>query len=275
MKVGLIQLTAGADREANLARAEALVGRASEQGAQLVVLPELFSLLGRGADMRGGAEPLDGPTSTWAVSLARRLGIWLVAGSFAERATTHASDGRYHNTSTLLSPAGDRVATYRKIHLFDNEVPGAAYHESEHVVAGDQIVTASIEVDDQPVVIGMSTCYDLRFPELFRALINAGADVIVLPSAFTEVTGQAHWEPLIRARAIENQCFVVAANQVGVTGAGIECHGRSMVVDPWGQVLTELDGDHEDVAVADIDLEEITRVRTKLPALEHRRPDLY
>jgi predicted amidohydrolase len=271
LRVAAVQTTAGPDRAANLGAAEVLVAEAATAGAELIVLPELFSLLAGGAVMRAGAEPLDGPTSAWATEQARAHGCWLVAGSFPERTSTHATDGRYHNTCCLFGPDGARRATYRKIHLFDNEVPGAAFHESASVAPGTEVVTASAETGAGTVIVGFATCYDLRFPELFRALADAGTHVVVLPSAFTAVTGRAHWAVLVRARAIEDQCFVVAAGQVGVTGTGIACHGHSMVVDPWGEVVAELGGEHPGVLVADLPLDRIAEVRARLPTLTHRR----
>src|SRR5690606_22907857 len=178
----------------------------------------------------------------------------------------------------LVDPTGTVRAVYRKIHLFDNDVAGAAYQESTTVAPGEEIVTADlcIERDGRAVTVrlGLSTCYDLRFPEQYRILALRGAQVVVVPAAFTAVTGRAHWETLLRARAIEDQCFVVAAGQWGVTGAGIECHGHSMVVDPWGRVLAERPtGDG--VVVADLDLAQVDDVRARLPSLANRRPRAY
>lgn len=296
MRVAAVQHTAGADRDANLAAATPLVARAAEAGARLVVLPELFSLLGPGPVMRAGAEGREGPTLAWAAEQARRHGIWLVAGSYPERLpptdvppradgsggprTAPVADrtsppagpgaGRYRNTSCLVSPAGEVAAAYAKIHLFDNDVPGAAFRESDTVVPGDRVVTAAVDGH----VVGLSVCYDLRFPELYRRLAAAGADVLTVPAAFTAVTGRAHWEVLLRARAVENQCVVIAAGQVGPAGNGLVCHGHSMIVDPWGEVLAEqVDG--PGVVVADVDADRLAEVRATLPALHHRRPDLF
>jgi deaminated glutathione amidase len=271
VRVAAVQMTATTDRDANLATADRLFDEATRAGATFVVLPELFSLLGPAAVMRSGAEGLDGPTATWAADAARRAGVWLLAGSITERV-----DGmdRSHNTALLVDPEGRLVATYRKIHLFDNDVAGAAFRESETVAPGDEPVTADIEVEGTAVRLGLTTCYDLRFPELFRVLALQGAEVVVLPSAFTAVTGAAHWEPLVRARAIENQVFVVAAGQWGATGTGITCHGHSMIVDPWGVVLAEQD-DGDGVVLADLDLTRLAEVRAQLPSLANRRPHTY
>lgn len=275
MRVAAVQLTTGVDRDANLAAAADLVAEAATAGAGLVVLPELFSHLAPGAALRAGTETLDGPTLTWAAEQACRHGIWLVAGSVAlqpgEVGLTGTGGSRFANVSCLLDPAGGLAATYAKLHLFDNDVPGAAFRESDSVVAGTQVVTAAVD----GTVVGMSICYDLRFGELYRALAGSGAEVVVLPAAFTAVTGRAHWEVLVRARAIENQCVVVAAGQVGRTGNGMDCHGHSMVVGPWGEVLASAGGTGAGVVVADVDADHLAEVRQRLPVARHRRHDLF
>ena len=280
MRVSAVQMVATADRAGNLDVATRGVEQAVCDDADLVVLPELFNLLGSSAVMAAGAEPLDGPSVTWACSTARESNVWLLAGTITEDIP---DEQRSYNTSCLVSPAGEIVARYRKVHLFDNEVAGAAYRESATVAPGDELVTA--ELHDHTV--GLATCYDLRFPEHFRVLTLAGADLFVVPSAFTHATGSHHWETLLRARAIENQCFIVAANQVGIGGIDIALHGRSMIVDPWGTILAEasLHGEHPDrgdrdlrdveVVTADLDLDRLHDVRQQLPALAHRRPDVY
>lgn len=272
MRVAAVQTTATPDRPANLERADGLVREAVAAGADLVVLPELFSLLGPAAVMRAGAEELDGPTLAWATSAAQRDGIWLLAGSITERAD---AGERSYNTACLVDPSGALVASYRKIHLFDNDVRGAAFRESETVAPGDALVTAAVTIVGTPITLGLATCYDLRFPELLRVLALRGAELVLLPSAFTAVTGAAHWEPLVRARAIENQVFVVAPGQWGRTGAGIVCHGHSMVVDPWGVVLASLGAEGDGVVMADIDLDRLREVRAQLPSLANRRPETY
>jgi predicted amidohydrolase len=269
MRVAAVQLTAGPNRDENLEQAGRLVREASAFAPDLVALPELFSLLGPAAVMQSGPEALDGPTLRWAGRLARELGVGLLAGSVLE-----AAAGRPHNTSVLLDRHGETRAVYRKIHLFDNDVAGAAFEESATVAPGEEIVTAVLDLAEGPVTIGLATCYDLRFPELFRALALRGAEVIVLPSAFTAVTGRAHWETLVRARAIENQVFVVAPGQCGTTGNGIECYGHSMVVDPWGTVLGELAGE-PGILTAELDLARVAEVRAQLPSLANRRPETY
>jgi predicted amidohydrolase len=267
VRVAAVQMTVTADLDRNLESAGPLVARAASQGARFVALPELFNLLGSAETMLAGGEELDGPTLGWASALAREHEIWLLAGSISERA---GDTGRNYNTSCLFSPDGDRVAAYRKIHLFDNDVTGAAFRESATVVAGDQMVTTDVD----GTVVGMSTCYDLRFPELFRYLTLEGAELIVLPSAFTAATGRAHWEILVRARAIENQLFVLAPNQVGETPVGIAMWGHSLIVDPWGEVLA-VAGDGPGVIVADLDFSLLERRRLELPALANRRPEVY
>jgi len=271
MRIAAVQCTAGPDREDNLARVEAMIEAEVPPATDVIVLPELFSLLGPRTLMLAEAEATDGPTMAWAIDLARRQGCWLLAGSFAERS---GRPDRHHNTSCLLRPDGSRAAIYRKIHLFDNDVDGAAFHESSSVVPGSEIVTASLDAGGWSTHLGLATCYDLRFPELFRILVLRGAEVVALPSAFTAVTGRAHWEPLLRARAIENQTFVVAANQWGRTGTGMECYGRSMIVDPWGEILAEAP-DGEGVITADLDPARLREARTRLPSLANRRPDTY
>jgi deaminated glutathione amidase len=271
MRVAAVQCTASADRPGNLAAAAELVAGAAGDGAELVVLPELFSLYGNTPTLRAGAEPMDGPTVQWAAELSVRHRIWLVAGSFVEAA------GRHHNynTSVLVGPDGTVAARYRKLHLFDVDVPGAVTRESDAVAPGDAVVGATVTLDDgRPLPIGLTICYDLRFPELYRLLSLAGALVIVVPSAFAAATGRAHWEILLRARAIENQVFVIAADQVGSLSASFTAHGHSMIVDPWGTVLAERP-DGPGHVVADLDLAAQQEIRSLLPSLAHRQPATY
>ncbi len=240
---------------------------AAAAGAQLVVLPEKWSVLGPGAVVRDGAEPLDGPAISWAREAAAELGIDLIAGSVAERVPGEAKG---HNTSVHVGPAGEVRAVYRKVHMFDVEVDGTVYRESEHEAPGDEpVLTEAAGVE-----VGMTVCYDLRFPELFRILAVRGARVLVVPSAFTLATTRDHWETLLRARAIENQAFVVAANQIGEHAPGLRSGGRSMIVDPWGLVLAAAP-DREMVITADLDLEQQDEIRRRLPSLANRRPSAY
>jgi predicted amidohydrolase len=274
MRAAAVQLTSTPDVDRNLERADRLTRAAAADGARLVVLPEKWSVLGRGDDLRAGAQPLDGPAIAWARATARELGIELVAGSISERV---AGEEQLRNTSLHIGPDGEIQAAYRKIHMFDVVVDGMAYRESEHERAGDEIVTS--ETADG-VELGLSICYDLRFPELYRILAVRGARVLTVPAAFTVPTTRDHWEVLLRARAIENQAFVVAANQIGehapASGAGgaLRSGGRSMIVDPWGIVLA-LAPDREGHVVADLDLDAQARMRRDLPALANRRPSAY
>ncbi|MEZ5142922.1 MAG: carbon-nitrogen hydrolase family protein [Acidimicrobiales bacterium] len=268
MLVAAVQLCSGPDRDRNLATAGDLVAEASARGARLVVLPEMVNVLGSGQQLRDGAEPLDGPTATWAADQARHHGIWLVAGSFIER----VGDDTRHNTSLLVSPWGEAVAAYRKVHLFDCDVPGAEFHESAVSAPGTEPVVG--DTGELGLRVGMTICYDLRFPELYRVLALAGADLVVVPAAFTARTGPPHWEVLLRARAIENQVHVVAAGQWGSSNESLHWHGHSMIVDPWGTVLAQApDGDA--VVVADVDLDRQARRRAVLPSLSARRPEAY
>ncbi|MGA8724156.1 MAG: carbon-nitrogen hydrolase family protein [Acidimicrobiales bacterium] len=278
MRVAAIQTTAGPDRTENLDAATPLVEGAAARGAELVVLPEYFSVAGSAAHLRAHAEDLAGPTVTWASELAARLDVALVAGSFPERSTDPA--GKVSNTSCLVGPSGTVEALYRKIHLFDVELDGTTVQESAAIAAGDRLCVlplAKYFAEEEHVpVLGMSICYDLRFPELYRILALEGATVVTVPAAFTAATGPPHWELLLRARAVENQIYVVAAAQVGVLPQGMPaCHGHSMVVDPWGDVLAELLDDEPGFVVADVDLGRLEQVRAQLPVLAHRRPDTY
>jgi deaminated glutathione amidase len=267
MRVAAVQLNSTSNKERNLEVTEALVRAAAADGAALVSLPEKWNLLGGADALLGGAEPLDGPTLAAARSWSRELGIHLIAGSVPERVEGHE---RLFNTSVLIGPGGEDLAAYRKIHMFDVEVGGVAYRESEHEEPGDEIVTA--EVDG--VGLGMTVCYDLRFPELYRILAVRGAKVFSVPSAFTLVTGRDHWEVLVRARAIENQAFVLAANQVGEAPPHYSSYGRSTIVDPWGVVMA-MAPDEECFVAADLDLDAQQRIRESLPSLANRRPQAY
>jgi predicted amidohydrolase len=269
MRAAAVQLTATEDTARNLATADRLVREAAALGAQLVVLPEKWTVLGSDAAMDAGAQPLDGPALSWACEVARELEIDLVAGSIVERVEGH---DRHGNTSVHVGPDGEVRAVYRKIHLFDVEVGGRVYRESDTDEPGGEIVLSELAGG---IGLGMTICYDVRFPELCRILAVRGARVLVVPAAFTLTTTRAHWEPLVRARAIENQCFVVAANQVGKHPGDYESGGRSLIVDPWGEVLAEAGEEGEAVIVADLDLARQDEVRATLPALANRRPEAY
>ena len=271
MRVAAIQLNSTGEVARNVETAERLVRGAAADGAELAVLPEKWNLLGDSAALLQGAEPLDGPTVSAARSWARELGIHLVAGSIAERSD---DPDKSFNTSILIGPEGELEASYRKIHMFDVDVGGVAYRESEHEEPGDEIVTAELGGALEGVTIGMSVCYDLRFPELYRILAVRGATVITVPSAFTLETGRDHWDVLLRARAIENQAFVVAANQIGEAPPHYRSYGRSAILDPWGVILAQAP-DEQCFITADLDLELQDRVRTMLPSLANRRPASY
>jgi predicted amidohydrolase len=271
MRAAAVQLNSTADKARNLENAERLVRAAAGDGAALVVLPEKWNLLGDSEALLEGAEPLDGPTISAARSWARELGIHMVAGSIAERTEGHE---RAFNTSTLIGPSGELEATYRKIHMFDVDVGGVAYRESEHEEPGDEVVAAGPLGELEGVTLGMTVCYDLRFPELYRILAVRGAKVITVPSAFTLDTGKDHWEVLLRARAVENQAFVVAPNQIGEAPPHYRSYGRSMIVDPWGVVLGQAP-DEECFVAAELDFNAQARVRAMLPSLANRRPEVY
>ena len=267
MRAAVVQLNSTGDKARNLAAAERLVRAAAADGAELVALPEKWNLLAAGEEMAAGAEPLDGPSLTAARGWARELGVNLLAGSVAER----GEEGeRAFNTSVLIGPDGDDLAVYRKIHMFDVEAGGVAYRESEYEQPGEEIVSAPVD----GVELGLTVCYDLRFPELYRILAVRGARIVAAPSAFTTATGRDHWEVLLRARAIENQVFVLAPNQIGEAPPHYSSHGRSAIVDPWGVVLATAP-DEECTVAAELDLAEQNRVRERLPSLVHRRPEAY
>jgi predicted amidohydrolase len=267
VRAAAVQLNSTEDTDRNLATADRLVRQAAGLGAELVVLPEKWSVLGTAEQMLAAAQPLDGECIAWARAVAGELGIDLVAGSVAERVDGRA---KLSNTSVHVGPDGEIRAVYRKLHMFDVVVDGVSYRESDHEQPGDEVTVSECG----GVPLGMSVCYDLRFPELYRILAVRGAQVIVVPSAFTLATTRDHWEVLLRARAIENQAFVVAANQIGAYLPGRRSGGRSMIVDPWGLVLASAP-DAETVIVADLDFELLRDVRRRIPALEHRRPDAY
>ena len=271
MRAAAIQLNSTGDKARNLETAERLVRAAAGDGAELAVLPEKWNLLGDSATQLAGAEPLDGPTISAARAWARELGIHLIAGSIAERVE---GQEKAFNTSTLIGPDGELEARYRKIHMFDVDVGGVVYRESDHDEPGDEVVSAPLGAPLDGVTVGLTVCYDLRFPELYRILAVRGATVITVPSAFTLDTGKDHWEVLLRARAIENQAFVVGANQVGEAPPHYRSYGRSAIVDPWGVVLAQAP-DEECFVAADLDLELQERVRATLPSLANRRPASY
>ena len=267
MRVALCQMRSGRDVETNVAEAERLLLDAADGGADLAVLPEVFPFLGPARQVPEIAEPLpDGPIAKRLAAISSERGMWVAGGSIQER------DGAaVFNTLPLFDRTGELVARYRKIHLFDVDLPGQPpFRESATYGAGAELVTYPTE----SARLGLAICYDLRFPELFRGLATLGVDVVVLPAQFQHETGTAHWHVLLRARAIENQCFVVAAAQWGPFGQpeeGRRSYGHSLVVNPWGEVIAEAPEEGTCVTFADLDLTELRRVRAKLPALQHRR----
>jgi predicted amidohydrolase len=266
MRVALCQMRSGADVEVNLKEAERLLHEAADGGADLASLPEVFSYLGPSSGLAETAEPVPGPLSDRLSAIAAERKMWVLGGSVVE-----SDEGRLFNTSALFDRSGEVVARYRKIHLFDVELQGQRpFRESATFTAGDQIVTHETDV----ARVGLSICYDLRFPELYRGLMAVGAEVVFVPAQFQHETGKDHWHVLLRARAIENQCFVVAPAQWGTFGtedANHRSYGHSLVADPWGRVLVEAPEEGTGVWFADLDLAELHRVRARLPALQHRR----
>ncbi|MEP7303108.1 MAG: carbon-nitrogen hydrolase family protein [Caldimonas sp.] len=265
MKIAAVQMVSTPDVERNLDAARALVERAAAEGAGLVVLPEYFCLLGRSdRDKLAIAEaPGDGPIQRMLGEAARRHGVWLVGGTLP---LASGEDGRVMNANLVFSPAGEQVARYDKIHLFRYDNGREQYDEGRTLKAGSESVAFAAGA----LRVGLSVCYDLRFPELYRALMEPPCDLLCVPSSFTWPTGSAHWEILLRARAIENQCYVIAAAQGGRHENGRRTYGHSLIVDPWGEKLAELP-EGEGVIVAELRRERIAEVRGQLPALEHRR----
>lgn len=259
-----IQMAAGSDKAANLERAERLIRLAAARGANLVALPETFNWRGKRSQEPAAAESLDGESLAIISRLARELQLHIIAGSITEEAP--GLPKRY-NTSALIGPDGTRIAVYRKIHLFDVDLPGrVTVKESDTKLPGIETVTASTPLGK----IGLSVCYDLRFPELYRRLTFAGAEIVTVPSCFTFPTGEAHWETLTRARAVENQVYLIAPAQFGPNVHGFSDYGNSLIVDPWGRVIGRA-ADQEGVVVAPVDLDYLGRVRRELPALSHAR----
>ncbi|SEL47619.1 Predicted amidohydrolase [Stigmatella aurantiaca] len=262
--IAAAQMVSTADKAHNLEVATRLVRQAAKLGARLVGLPENFSWMGSESERASAAESLEGPTLGRMAELARELRVTVLAGSLLE---TGAPGGRLYNTSVLFGPQGERLAVYRKMHLFDVEVgDGATYHESAAVAPGTEVVAATTDVGR----LGLSVCYDLRFPELYRRLSRDGATLLAVPAAFTLMTGKDHWEVLLRARAIENQCYVLAPAQGGRHSDKRITYGHAMVVDPWG-LVTARASEGEGLALAPVDAELQQRIRRNLPCLEHRR----
>jgi deaminated glutathione amidase len=281
MKAAAVQLNSGANVEANIAAADEHVRAAAADGATLVVLPEKWTVMGGPEDLRAGAQTLEGSAIAWARETAAELKLDLVAGSISERRTSDpiedpqggsSSSRRLGNASVHVGPDGEIKAVYRKLHMFDVEIEGKRYCESDTDEPGEEVVSSVLADGSQ---LGMAICYDLRFPELFRVLALRGARVVSLPAAFTLPTTRDNWEPLVRARAIEDQVFMVAANQVGKHPGGHHSGGRSMIVDPWGTVLAQAEGETTGHILATLDYAHQDDIRKRIPLLKHRRPKLY
>lgn len=272
MKVAAIQMVSGTQWPANLLRARALMRQAAGEGVELVVLPEYFCLLGaRDTDKLVIQEPPGaGPIQTFLAESARELGLWVVGGTLPLSAMPQEAGARVYNSTLVYSPQGDCVARYDKIHLFRFDNGRESYDESRALLRGSQPVTFDLPSrDGHRWRLGLSVCYDLRFPELYRSYARAGAELLLAPSAFTHTTGQAHWDLLLRSRAVENLAFVLAAAQGGLHENGRRTWGHSMLVDPWGRVLAE-QAEGEAVVVAELDAALLLQCRLQLPALEHR-----
>jgi predicted amidohydrolase len=268
LRVACVQLNSGTDKAENLEKAERLVVRAASTGADVVLLPEKWNAIGSAETLRANAEPLEGgPTVEAMAGWARQHGITLVGGSITE-----IREGRekLSNTCPVFDPSGDLVAVYRKIHMFDVEVGGHVYRESEAEEPGEETLVCAAE----GWRVGLTVCYDLRFPELYRILALEGAELITVPAAFTLYTGKDHWELLLRARAVENQCYVAAANEWGVHEGGKASYGRSTIVDPWGVVLAQA-ADEDTIFAAELDRAHMERIRSSLPSLANRQPAAY
>ncbi len=266
-RVGLVQMCTGRDMEKNLADASGLVREAAAQGAQYVQTPEITTLMEmERARLFAAIRPEQGnPAVTHFSALARELGIWLHIGSMA----VLLGNGKIANRSLLFTPGGEIEARFDKIHMFDVELPGGeTYRESKNYQAGDSAVLADLPWG----ALGLTVCYDLRFPHIYRALAQGGAGFLAIPSAFTRRTGEAHWHVLLRARAIENGCFVFAAAQAGDHESGRATYGHSLVVSPWGEILAEADGIHPMVIVADVKSSDVEEARQRIPSLQHDRP---
>lgn len=268
MKAATVQLRSGADVDANIVVADEQVRAAAADGATLVVLPEKWTVMGSPKDLRAGAQMLDGSAISWARDIARELKLDLVAGSISERV-----EGRekLSNASVHIAPDGEIKAVYRKLHMFDVEIEGKPYRESDTDEPGKEIVLSELADGTK---LGLSICYDVRFPELYRELALRGSRVVAIPAAFTVPTTRDHWETMVRARAIENQVFVLAANQTGEHPGGHRSGGHSMIVDPWGRVLARV-GEEPGFAVARLDFAEQDSIRRRVPLLKHRRPEIY
>ena len=266
MKIGLAQLNSRQNKSANLTAAGQAIDRLARQGVDLALLPEMFNFHGLDDANAAAAETIPGPSTEWASAQAREHGIFLHCGSLIER-----RGDELRNTSVVFDRTGTEIARYSKIHLFDVRTPdGLVYAESDALTAGNEVVVA----DCEGVMVGLAICYDLRFPQLFHALADRGAQLFLLPAAFTVPTGISHWEPLLRARAIENGCYVAACGQWGLYARGRQNYGHSLVVDPWGVVVAQCREGLDTISV-ELDMEYLQSVRERMPVQRHRRRDLF
>ena len=263
MNVAAVQLQCSPDKSDNFARATVAVQSAAHEGAGLVVLPELFVSLGRTSAMRDAAEPLDGPTLAWAQQTAVHNHCAIVAGSFVERDPNDAQT--LYNTSIAVGSDGSLLGSYRKIHMFDVDVEGARSKESDTFRAGTTSTVVDIATSESSIRVGLTICYDLRFPELFHDETSQGADIIVVPAAFTATTGRDHWELLLRARAVENQTMIIAAAQWGTSPDGIDRYGHSLIIDAWGRALADAGPSDDTIIVAEFDASLQADIRKRMP----------
>lgn len=262
-RVALVQMDSQQDNEENLRKMEERTSEAAQHGAALVVFPETVEYIG--PDMAGHASLVPGNITERFSDMARKNGVWLHAGSITEK---HEKKAR--NLSMLFSPEGRCVASYRKLHMFDVTVEdGPSYRESDEILPGETVCLADTDLGR----LGISICYDLRFPQVYRLMADHGAEMLIVSANFTDSTGEAHWEPLLRARAIENTCYVLACGQCGQKPA-FKAHGHSMVIDPWGRILAEA-GDKEEIIYAEISSEVLKKTRNQIPCLQNQREDLY
>ncbi|MEM7314880.1 MAG: carbon-nitrogen hydrolase family protein, partial [Planctomycetota bacterium] len=265
VKVSIAQLNSTSDEASNVRRAIDMIREAANKGADLVALPELFHCLADFEQVLAASQPIPGPLTDQLAALARELKITLCAGSIAEACE---DPNRVFNTSLILDARGEIIATYRKMHLFEVDLPDRiTLCEADYMTAGDNLSVVSTDVG----VIGQAICYDLRFPRLHRQLTIDGAEMIIIPSAFTMPTGRDHWKVLAQARAIENQVYLIAPNQVGKHNVQLESYGHSLVIDPWGNILAEASETSEELILADLDAEKLTATRARIPVLKNRR----
>lgn len=267
IKIGVIQMSVTDDKDANLKKAKAMIIEACQQGAQLVVLPEVFNSPYQTELFPNYAEPYPGETTRLLSSLAAKHEVLLVGGSIIEK----DADGQLYNSSFVFDEKGQLLGRHRKVHLFDINLPSKiTFRESDTLNSGNSITI----IRHQKICLGLMICYDFRFPELARAAVIEGAQLLVVPAAFTAATGEAHWDLLMRSRAVDNQCFVIAASPARNPESSYQAWGHSMVVDPWGKIIAEA-GEEDDIIYAVLDFEQLEQIRQQLPLLQHRRHDLY